>query len=167
MRIKYRYQYKEYKDFPIATEISESRERRKPLLRFSSCAFSCLLLPAFIGNLLILSPIAILLFFLSALSVLTTIYAFAYYDQHTEKIIKKHIQQTIAEKAEVAKHLKESKYLCKSIKHTGRFQSGKCMICFIHNPQLEICKIKNEMGTREIPICKECIEKFETNLNCN
>ena len=167
MRIKYRYQYKEYKNFPIATEISESRERRKPLLRFSSCAFSFLLLPAFIGNLLILSPIAILLFFLSVLSVLTTIYAFAYYDQHTEKIIQKHIKQTLTEKAEAAKYVKESKYLCKSIKHTGKLQNGKCMICFIQNTQLEICKINNEMGTREIPVCKECIEKFETNLNSN
>ncbi|MEE1277701.1 MAG: hypothetical protein UHE86_01380 [Acutalibacteraceae bacterium] len=59
MRIRYR--YKEYKDFPEATEISKERERRKAnlefLLPFEIIFTICMIVVAIIG----MHPLSILL----------------------------------------------------------------------------------------------------------
>ena len=68
------------------------------------------------------------------------------------------------QKAEVTvdkKHIDPNKYICNSFFVTEKTTSGKCMICMQNVARANYCKIKNSIGTREIPVCQDCIAMFE------
>lgn len=161
MRIRYR--YKEYKDFPEATEISKERERRKAnlefLLPFEIIFTICMIVVAIIG----MHPVSILLSIFLLLSTVYSVYTLRHYDKRTEDKINKVISDTIKEKVELKEYLTNSKYQCKNIVHKKEFKNGKCLTCHNLCENLEKCRIKNNVGTREIFICKECIANFEAN----
>lgn len=53
----------------------------------------------------------------------------------------------------------ETRYLCKSFKFLSDSNEGKCFMCY----KIDILKkyrIKNEVGTRDICICSQCITRF-------
>lgn len=52
------------------------------------------------------------------------------------------------------------RYLCKSYKFLSDAGKGTCMMCF-HTSELKKYKIKNDIGSREIPICEKCINRFK------
>lgn len=68
------------------------------------------------------------------------------------------------QKAEVTVNRKEmdaKRYICDSFIVTEKMASGKCMICMQNVARAKYCKIKNSIGTREIPVCQDCIAMFE------
>lgn len=158
MIYKIPYKYTEYKDYPEATEISESRERLKIvypiliplvvifalpslLLYASKSLFGVLLLLCFIANI-----------------VLVIIYRIKYYDKVTEKRIIKAINKW----STMDKEIKESKFIVNNIKYLCDVNNAKCMICY-KNTCSSKYRIKNNIGTRDIPICNECLENFKSN----
>ncbi len=159
MRIKYT--YKEYKDFPEATEISKGREQRKVnlelLLPFEIIGTICIIATTVMSR----HPLLILLSILMVLSIVHSVYALKHYDKRTEDKINKAINDTIKEKIELKEYLADSKYHCKSILRKNEYRKGKCLICNNQCENLEKCKIKNVVGTREIFICNDCITKYE------
>ena len=70
---------------------------------------------------------------------------------------------------EIKKELKpqvriEADYSCKSLIETGSHTRGMCLICMTTHDNLEYCKIKSKMGTRELYICDYCKEQFKSNI---
>lgn len=53
----------------------------------------------------------------------------------------------------------EGRYICKSVKFLSDVGEGKCTMCF-QKSTLKKYRIKTEVGTREIPICDNCIARF-------
>lgn len=154
--MKIYYNYTEYKDFPEATEISESRARNGTLL-FMCCflglLMSFLLLFSFPEDLI--SGILAILFFSASL-----IYLVKFYPKATERKIQKAIEDSIKLKEEIA----TSKYKCRYIKVLAEHTSGTCNVCYEKNRALTLCKIKNDIGTRKIYTCDCCIRKFVGDL---
>ena len=58
----------------------------------------------------------------------------------------------------------EADYSCKSLIETGSHTRGMCLICMTTHDNLEYCKIKSKMGTRELYICDYCKEQFKSNI---
>ena len=54
-------------------------------------------------------------------------------------------------------------YRCRGIVVTSKCSAGNCTMCAESHLSLKHCKITSEIGTREIPICDNCIRKFEDN----
>ena len=52
------------------------------------------------------------------------------------------------------------RYWCYSARQTDLKRHGQCIMCRKADP-LNLCIIKNRIGTREIFICKECYTKFK------
>lgn len=152
MAIKYQYTYTEYKDFPEATEISKSREARVYPL-FMLC---CLSLVGFIIALIAGEWSAI---FGVIVSVAAFYYLFRIYPKVTERKIKKAIKERI----ELMEEIKNSKYKCKYIKVLNSEKCGTCLICYSKNKDLKLCKVKNDIGIREIYICESCKRQYEEN----
>ena len=72
-----------------------------------------------------------------------------------------------AEKAQDEAHNgeKRSIYTCSRIVVTKKCSSGNCTMCGDTCDILKHCKITGSIGVREIPICDNCILKFERNAN--
>ena len=149
---KYQYTYTEYKDFPEATEISKSREAAwHPLSTI--CVFGVIAsaVGLVVGGWEAIFPLII--------SIYSTYYMFRIYPKVTERKIKKAIKERI----ELMKEIKNSKYKCKYIKVLNSEKCGTCFICYSKNKDLKLCKVKNDIGTREIYICESCKRQYEEN----
>jgi hypothetical protein len=66
-------------------------------------------------------------------------------------------------KAEMRRQVMSEK--CNAFKRTGIHSRGMCLVCYAKDKPLELCKIKDDMVTREWPICDECIKTFENEIN--
>lgn len=55
-------------------------------------------------------------------------------------------------------------YSCYSITPTGKHSSGLCFACLNKYSHVEICKIKDHMGTREWPVCDYCKVQYNQNI---
>ena len=55
-------------------------------------------------------------------------------------------------------------YECQSFKQLNKHSSGLCFTCLTKQNHLEYCKIKDEMGTREWPICDYCVEQYNNHI---
>ena len=55
-----------------------------------------------------------------------------------------------------------NKYECKSVTPSERTMEGRCLTCGEHGT-LTYCKVEKVSGTREIPLCAACIEKYKEN----
>lgn len=148
-----RYTYKEYQDFPEATDISESRERGK----------ACLLI---LGVVLIIASIICMIVDFSACwpmvfvlfgAILLFVYLFTKYDKITEHKIDK----AITEKIELKEYAKNARFICDYIKPLGEKKIGKCLNCYKTQTSVTQCEIKNNIGKRNIPICDECLSNFQ------
>lgn len=155
MKYTFRYTYSEYKDFPEATQISKTRAE---LLHFwTFVLFSCYLVSAgliFAADNLVDRFIGI---FLLIFSICFSVYLFKYYDIVTEKKIRKAIEQQI----QIERDATVGKYKCLSIKILNASFTGTCMMCNNPRAPLTLCKIKKDIGTRELHICEHCIRKFK------
>ena len=150
-----RYTYKVYKDFPEATEISESRERNY----------------VFLGDIYLLTLIASIIclivdfsetwpmIFLAIASIASVYYLINYYPDVTEKKINKAIEKRL----HMLEEIKNSKYVCKYIKILDSTKTGKCQICFAYDESLTLCKVKNDIGTRKIYLCDNCMNQYKDN----
>lgn len=151
MRHKFTYYYKEYKDCPEATAISEWRNRAKiwHYLWCSVILFMCLLF-TFIDSadrwLAIVGDV---------LCVIWLLHLKFRYDAITEK----QIRQAFKNKAEI----KNSKYDCDYIKVLNDKKIGTCLSCRSQGVPLTLCEIKNIVGKRNVFICDNCIEKYKEN----
>lgn len=154
-KMKINYTYTEYKDYPEATAISESRERNYPLFTMGAyCAlglgliflFQCETLLDWIENILII-----------ALSIAAIVHLRYRYHKVTEEKIRKAIENSIKLKEEI----KNSKYLCERIVVHDKCATGTCSVCFSKNVFTRYCEIKTDIGTRTIYTCEECISKFK------
>lgn len=155
--MKYTYSYTKYEGYPEATEISESRERRKTpliLLNFWMVVLWLVLLFGVGFNTIWEYLLAILIL---GAPVASTVYVFTYYDKVTEKKINKAIKKRDIMEVEIA----ASKYKCKSLKLLDDIGTGKCWICYNKDVRVMRYRIKNDIGVRDIPICNDCVEKFE------
>ena len=56
------------------------------------------------------------------------------------------------------------RYKCKSFKYLSEYGEGKCMMCF-RKDILKKYRIKNDIGSRDIPVCNECIDRLNTHSN--
>ncbi len=59
--------------------------------------------------------------------------------------------------------VKRTGYECSKIVVRDMHKSGICTICRNESQDLKFCKIKSEIGTREMFICDECIKLFKSN----
>ena len=50
-------------------------------------------------------------------------------------------------------------YNCKSLSITSRTVNGRCAICG-QAGTLSYCQITNDIGTKEIPVCRDCIDRL-------
>ena len=151
--MKIKYQYTEYKDFPEATEVSKDRARLAITLSILFC--SCLAMSLIF--LLTLEEDRISSALMLVFSLAGLYYLRNYYQKATEKKIKKVIQQ----KLEMENEIKNSKYKCKYIHLSDKCSQGTCQSCYGKDQQITLCKIKNDIGTRDIYVCKSCIEKYQ------
>ena len=55
-----------------------------------------------------------------------------------------------------------NKYECKSVMPSDKTMEGRCLTCGEHGT-LTYCKVEKVSGTREIPLCDACIEKYKEN----
>ena len=151
--MKITYYYKEYKDFPEATRISESRAFVGLILGMLSVCFlglSIIWLFAFPED-FVQGIICTLL------AVAACVYMFKRYPQITEKKIARAIYDSATQKERLA----ASKYLCRSISVSEECIQGMCNVCYEKNRNLRRCKIKQCDGTRNIFVCGSCIAKFQ------
>ena len=150
--MKYQYTYTEYKDFPEATAISQSREAAwHPLSTICVFVVIASAVGLVIGGWEAIFPLII--------SIYGTYYMFRIYPKVTERKIKKAIKERI----ELMEEIKNSKYKCKYIKVLEPTKNGTCLVCFLKNKSLKLCKVKNNIGTREIYICESCMKQYQDN----
>ena len=60
-------------------------------------------------------------------------------------------------------NIRNERYACRGILVAERLSDGYCKMCKQHSPVLNTCKIMTEIGTRNLPVCPKCIEKFRAN----
>ena len=157
--MKIEYHYKEYKDFPVATDISESRARIAVVLSMLLlyCLFSAsvfLVVSDYLENRIICGVL-----------VLVSLAGLYYLRNYYPKVTEKKIQKAISNQIRFEQEIKDSKYKCKYILPYDKFSTGTCNTCYLKNQPLVLCKIKNDVGTRETFICRNCIEKFKSTNN--
>ncbi len=150
-----RYTYKEYKDYPEATEISEFRERGKICLS----AIALVLLIASIICLFLNFTETWPMIFVAIGSIAFFVYFFTKYDEVTEKKINKAIDK----RRKMLKDIADSKYSCKYIKVLDEKKVGKCLVCGLSDKDLTLCEVKNDIGKRRVFICSECQNKYNSN----
>ncbi|MBQ6811252.1 MAG: hypothetical protein IJO94_07610 [Firmicutes bacterium] len=59
---------------------------------------------------------------------------------------------------------KELIYKCQKIDLKSEVDRGVCPLCQAEDVHLQRCIIKTEYGTREMFICKQCIDEFKSSL---
>lgn len=77
-----------------------------------------------------------------------------------EKLVNEESEDS---KAEMRRHAMSEK--CNSFERTGKHSRGMCLLCYEKDKPLELCKIIDDIGTREWPICDKCIKTFENKMN--
>lgn len=153
--MKIQYSYKVYKDFPEATEISESRERSSVIL---TMMFGMMLVASIVLALTVCKTVsewieAILAILISGFLLWYMLYR---YPKRTERLI----QESIRNQINLKENWEEIKFRCKAITmFEGDSKEGVCFTCYQKNT-LTRCKVKQDAGTRDIFICRECMEKF-------
>lgn len=154
--MKIQYQYTEYKDFPEATEVSETRARM-------AVVFAMMLAPCVLLSLIFLFAFeGIWNRIFSAIFLLLSLGGFYYLRNYYPKVTEKKIQKAIQNKIEFENEIRSSKYKCKYIQLYDKFSTGTCQSCYEKNLSLTLCKIKSDVGTREIYICRNCIQKYKS-----
>lgn len=152
--MKIYYKYKQYEEFPNATEISKRRELLGVLI--SSMITICLFL-------------AILLFstddWLSSLVIIVSLSSALYYmlniyPKNTEKKIQKEIRESFERKIRI----ETTRYQCKKITVSDKQIIGTCKNCFKSNRQLTFCEINMDSMTRELYLCDDCLQKFKSGI---
>lgn len=152
MAIRYEYTYTEYKDFPEATEISKTREGCVyPLFMLFSLALIASIIGLLLGELV------------AILGLIASAAAFYYLFRIYPKVTERKIAKAIKRRLEMLDEIKNSKYKCKYIKVLDSTKNGTCFICFLKNKSLKLCKVKNNIGTREIYICESCMKQYQDN----
>ena len=73
----------------------------------------------------------------------------------TDSVQEKQIAENQSEK-----RMKHIVYDCISIVVLDDKESGTCPICRDYHHELFRCKIKTDIGTRDMAICSECIKEF-------
>lgn len=149
------YKYRVYEDCPKATAISEFRER----------CFTCLSVLFGLG--IIASVICLFadfsemwpMIFVLIFCVLSSVYLCTHYQKVTERKIRKAIE----EKNKMMEEIRNPSYSCQSIQLVSPRSPGMCNMCLRKNVELAICEIKYRKGSNLMPICKDCISKFESN----
>ena len=162
MSYKFHYTYTDYKDFPEATEISESRSRNF----FYLFALNILLLLIFIliffeESETMMSAENLIIFAALVMSLLHLIFG---YSKVTDKKIKKAIDKAKQDRFDLEYEIATGKYLCKSIKVSDITRVDSCLVCYKKNIPVTRSKIKNSVGTRDIFVCNECIQQFKNNV---
>jgi len=157
MAIRIKYRYTEYKDYPEATHISESRSRNVHFI-ISFCSYGILAsLVCFFVDFTKTWPMIFLLL-LCALGLLSIFSG--YYDSVTERKIKK----AIAARDEMMAEIRDLSYDCQAIKIIANCPSGLCAMCHSHSINLSLCDIKfSRKLNRIIPVCDACIEQLKAN----
>lgn len=152
-KIRINYQYKEYKDYPEATAISESRERNRVFI-----GMFCILGIALSFIFLLLDWSAI---FLAIFCGVVLVYLKRYYDTVTQKKIAK----AIADRDKMMDEINNPTYDCQAIKIVMKRPAGKCSMCHIPDVELFLCDIKrSKKSTSVIPVCNSCINRFKANI---
>lgn len=104
--MNFSYTYKDYENFPEATEISKSREQsKKPLIYFSAMTILGALFFPFMGVVELVWGILLSVIF-GGLAIVTLVYVFTKYDEDTEK----KIQKAILDKLQMMNEVKDSIY---------------------------------------------------------
>lgn len=150
--MKITYYYNEYKDFPEATRISESRAFLGFILSGAAICFlilSVVLMFSYPEDLL--SGIVCVILALSA-----CVYMFNRYPKVTERKIEQAIHDSLTQKERLA----SSRHQCKKIDVSSKRIKGTCNVCYEKEQELTFCTIKQDSGTRSIYVCSECISKF-------
>lgn len=75
-----------------------------------------------------------------------------------DKVKEMEAVQIAKEKAEAKKH----QYDCERIEILKENKEGTCQICRSSNIQVSLCEIKNRVGTRNVFLCEECINKYNS-----
>lgn len=153
--MKIQYSYKVYKDFPEATEISESRERSGTMLSilFGSWFVVSLVLAFTVCETASDWIEAILSILVSGLLIWYMRYR---YPKRTEQLI----QESIRNQIDLKENWEEIKFRCKAITlREGDCKEGTCFTCYQKNT-LTRCKVKQDAGKRDIYICQACMDKF-------
>ena len=157
MGYRIHYQYTEYKDYPEATAISESRAR--------NAAFNTMLY----GFGIIVSIICLCvdflktwpMIFVAVFCILALVYHVRYYDIVTQKKIRK----AIADRDKMMDEIRNPTYECKKIKIVMKQHTGNCYMCKTSNVDLFLCDIKhNKKSNSVIPVCETCIDRFKSNI---
>ena len=58
-------------------------------------------------------------------------------------------------------------YNCNYYKPTGKYRTGTCYVCYVQNETVEMCKIKDDMPTREWPLCEYCKDRYRLSVTNN
>ena len=160
MKIKYQYRYQEFENYPEATEISKQREeqkaRRKALSPFLYILYPILIIGVLSGS------YQLGLLWLAIPLLILIIYAIVYFTKNYDKITEKKIKEAILRADLLKQEVANDKYKCKKIKFLSNVKDSKCMICFKRTSNSKY-RIKNDIGTRDIPICDECLKKIKSN----
>ena len=152
-KIKIQYSYRNFANFPKATQISKDREKAKSLLLFWG---GVILVLSFI--LIVEDPlIGIILLLLSLFLIL---YLCTSYDKQTEKKIMK----AIAEQISSQQMVRDTMYMCDGLTYLHDIGFGQCMICFDRQVRVARYRVKQSSVTREIPICECCYNKLRMSL---
>lgn len=152
-----KYTYKKYEGYEEATNISYRREGMK-VHAMGLCTF-CFVF-SIIAMCVDISK-AWGFIFVTLASALWFVYLITKYDKVTENKIARAISKQEKEQYELKKYIETSKYTCKEIKVCDKHSSGICAKCQQKNEVLTLCKVKNNIGVREIYICDNCIGKYQ------
>ena len=95
--------------------------------------------------------------------VIVSVAAFYYLFRIYPKVTERKIRKAINERIKLMEEIKNSKYKCKYIKVLNSEKCGTCFVCYLKNKDLKLCKIKNDIGTREIYICESCMKQYQDN----
>lgn len=149
-KYKIEYKYKEYPNFPEATELSRERGELKARLRIFS------------GFLIAFGVIFLVAWYVSIPLLLLAIGLKYYLKKHYDDATDRKVLKLMHEINENKRDRLENKYQCKFIKKTDNYMKGKCLVCFAQSDNLCQCRIKNSVGVRDIYICDSCISQFES-----
>ena len=159
MAYRIEYRYTEYKDYPEATAISESRARNAQfLIMFSSFGILVALICLFVDFVETWPMIFLLLLCAWGLFTLFS----GRYDAVTERKVKK----AIAERDKMMEEIRNPSYDCQAVKIVMKRPAGHCSMCHRNNDNLFLCDIKRRKKPDSvIPVCEDCIERLKANVS--
>ena len=157
MAYRIRYEYTEYKDYPEATAISESRSRNAQFVMiFSGFGILISLVCLFVSFADTWPMIFLLLICVLGL--------FSLFSGHYDVVTQKKIKKAIADRDKLMEEIRNPSYNCKAIKIVMKQKQGKCYMCKKNNCELFLCDIKRQKGSSVIPVCNDCVVRFKSNI---